>query len=266
MKQGKKPRRSSRLGLLAATVACALMTVGPVSAETSASSDREVRSSKERDKSYSHRRASRGGTGKFYMGREISLFLTYHGIPWLEREDRFETEKPDLVIEALELSPTDVVADVGAGSGYFTFRLGPKVPQGKVLAVDIQKEMLAAIEQRRDASGMSQVVPILGTETDPGLPPSAVDIVLMVDVYHELSHPKEMMAGILQSLKPDGQLVLVEYRGEDRFSSIHPLHKMTQKQIKKEMKAAGLSHVKTLDFLPEQHVMFFQRASAGGSR
>ena len=210
---------------------------------------------------YRFRRPSQGGTGKVYMGREIAQFLTYHGIPWLEREDRVETEKPDLVVGALGLSKTDIVADIGAGSGYFTFRLARQVPEGKVLAVDIQEVMLDAVERRRKATGLTQVETVLGAVDDPGLPVGEVDLVLMVDAYHEFSHPLEMMTGIVRSLKPGGRVVLVEYRGENRFSSIHPLHKMTRKQVRKEMKAVGLTHTKTLSFLPDQHVMFFKSAA-----
>ncbi|MEM1177261.1 MAG: class I SAM-dependent methyltransferase [Acidobacteriota bacterium] len=208
---------------------------------------------------YSSRKPSRGGTGKVYMGREISQYLSYHGIPWLERDDRLESEKPDEVVARLGLKPDDVVADIGAGSGYFTYRLARKVPRGRVLAVDIQPEMLEAIGKRRDSLQLTNIEPVLGRVDDPSLPASEVDLVLMVDAYHEFSYPKEMAEGIVRSLAPAGRVVLVEYRGEDSFSSIHPLHRMTQAQIKREMGAVGLEWQETLDFLPGQHVMFFTR-------
>ncbi|MEO1084353.1 MAG: methyltransferase domain-containing protein [Acidobacteriota bacterium] len=206
---------------------------------------------------YSSKRPSRGGTGKVYMGREIAQYLSHHGIPWLERSDRLESEKPDEVVARLGLEPDDVVADIGAGSGYFTYRLAKLVPKGRVLAVDIQPEMLDAIKQRRADLGLENIETVLGRVDDPALPEGEVDLVLMVDAYHEFSFPREMAEGIVRSLAPGGQVVFVEYRDEDPFSNIHPLHRMSQDQIKREMAAVGLEWRKTLDFLPDQHVMFF---------
>ncbi|MEM1205923.1 MAG: class I SAM-dependent methyltransferase [Acidobacteriota bacterium] len=208
---------------------------------------------------YDRRPPSQGGTGKIYMGREISLTMTWHGIPWLEREDREERELPDRVVEAMALAPGDVVADIGAGSGYFTFRIARRVPEGRVLAVDVQDEMLTALGRRMDEEGLDNVDLILGAIDDPKLPPAEVDAALMVDAYHEFSHPYEMMTRLVEAIRPGGRVILVEYRGEDRDSHIHPLHRMTEAQVRREMAAVGLDWVKTLDFLPDQHMLIFTK-------
>ncbi|MEM8993976.1 MAG: class I SAM-dependent methyltransferase [Acidobacteriota bacterium] len=254
-----RPRRLApailALALAAAAPGCACETAEP--AEPGASG--EVHGGEVHGDVYTTKRPSRGGTGKVYMGREIAQYLSYHGIPWLERGDRLQSEKPDEVVARLGLEPEDVVADIGAGSGYFTYRLARLVPEGRVLAVDIQPEMLDAIKQRRADLGLGNIETVLGRVDDPALPEGEVDLVLMVDAYHEFSFPKEMAEGIVRSLAPGGRVVLVEYRDEDPFSNIHPLHRMSQDQIKREMAAAGLEWRKTLDFLPDQHVMFFTR-------
>ncbi len=193
------------------------------------------------------------------MGREISFVMGYQALDWLERPERQSEEMPDRVVEALGLRPQDVVADVGAGSGYFSFRMAAKVPRGKVLAIDIQPEMLAAIRQRAADSDISNVEPVLGTATDPNLPEATVDLALMVDAYHEFSHPRELMEKIVLALKPGGRVVLVEYRGEDPTIPIKELHKMTEAQARKEMQAVGLRWRETLDFLPQQHILVFEK-------
>ncbi len=209
---------------------------------------------------YSYGPASRDGIGKFYMGREISHVMGYRGMEWLERPEREISEMPEQVVAALDLRPDDVVADIGAGSGYFTFRISPRVPDGRVLAVDVQPEMLAVIEERAEELGMSNVVPVAGTETSPNLPESSVDLALMVDAYHEFSYPHEMMKGLVRALKPGGRVALVEYRGEDPTVPIKELHKMTQAQARREMGVVGLSWRETLDFLPRQHLMIFEKS------
>ena len=206
--------------------------------------------------------ASRDGIGKRYLGREIAKTMTWHGISWLERPERAAREQPDRVIASLDLRPSDVVADLGAGSGYFAFRLAEAVPEGRVLAVDIQPEMLRAIEQRREETGLDHVEPVLGAIDDPNLPAAALDLVLMVDAYHEFSHPHEMMQAIVRALRPGGRVVLVEYRGEDPSVPIKELHKMTEEQARREMAFVGLEHVRTLDFLPDQHVLVFRKPAA----
>ena len=199
------------------------------------------------------------GTGKFYMGREIAQVMGHQGADWLERPERALTETPDRVIKQMKLKPTDVVADIGAGTGYFSFRLNRVVSQGKVYAVDIQPEMLAIIEQRKKTLGVDNVATVLGTETDTKLPAQQVDVVLLVDAYHEFSYPREMMESIVRSLKPGGRVVQVEYRAEDPDVPIKRLHKMSVDQARKEMAASGLVWKETKDFLPQQHFIVYEK-------
>ena len=199
------------------------------------------------------------GTGKFYMGREIALVIGHQGANWLERPERAETETPDEVVKQMRLKPTDVVADIGAGTGYFSFRLSRAVPHGKVYAVDIQPEMLAIIEQRKKSLKADNVVTVLGTETDTTLPAQQVDIVLLVDAYHEFSYPREMMESIVRSLKPGRRVVQIEYRAEDPDVPIKRLHRMSVDQARKEMAAVGLVWQETKDFLPQQHFIVYQK-------
>jgi SAM-dependent methyltransferase len=206
---------------------------------------------------YTYRQPSLDGIGKVYMGREISQVMGHQGAAWLERPTRQAEEQPDLLVRNLPLEPTDVVADIGAGTGYFAFRISPLVPQGKCLAVDIQPEMLAVIRRRMEERGVPNVVPVLGSITDPNLPEAGVDLVLIVDAYHEFSHPREMMEAIVKALKPGGLVVLVEFRGEDPSVRRKPLHKMTQGQARREMAAVGLRWRETRDILPQQHFMIF---------
>lgn len=210
---------------------------------------------------YTQRAGNRDGIGKIYMGREIARTMGHQAARWLERPARAGEEQPDAVVAKLSLKPNDVVADVGAGSGYFTFRMNRIVPQGTVLAIDIQPEMLAIIERRARMQATANVKTILGTVDDPKLPHAAVDVVLMVDAYHEFSHPREMMLGIVAGLKPGGRVVLIEYRGEDPKIPIKRLHKMTESQVKKEMEAVGLQWRETQSFLPQQHFMVFEKPS-----
>jgi ubiquinone/menaquinone biosynthesis C-methylase UbiE len=194
------------------------------------------------------------------MGREIAEVMGPGGIPWLDRTNRDEQEKPALVLKALNLKGGEVVADLGAGSGYFSFRMAPKVGSaGKVLAVEIQDEMLAEIRQRAAAQGITNVEAVRGSETDPHLPANGVDLVLMVDVYHELAYPYEVMMKIREALKPGGRVVFVEYRKEDPAVPIKELHKMSVEQIEKEMKVIGLAHVQTIETLPSQHIVIFKK-------
>jgi SAM-dependent methyltransferase len=210
---------------------------------------------------YTFKTPSRDGIGKIYMGREISFALGHRGIRWLERPERLDEERPDLLVDLLELAPDAVIADIGAGSGYLSFRLRQRVPEGKVIAVDIDRRMLAAVEARSEELGVSNVETVLGTVEDPGLSAASVDAVLMVDAYHEFSHPKEMMEGISRALVPGGLVYLVEYRAEDPRVPMLPLHKMSEEQARREMDAAGLEFVENRPGLPWQHLMVFRKSA-----
>ena len=201
---------------------------------------------------------SRDGIGKRYMGREIAQVMGHQGAGWLERDSRERDERTDLLVAALGLRPTDVVADIGAGTGYFVFRMAPLVPRGKVLAVDIQQEMLDIIAERGTSAG--NVEPVLGSLTDINVAAASVDLILLVDAYHEFSHPREMVRSMVKALKSDGRIALVEYRGEDPAVPIKPLHKMSQAQAKREMEALGLQWLRTDATLPQQHLMFFAKS------
>jgi len=201
------------------------------------------------------------GIGKLYLGREIARVMGHQGAPWLERPEREQEEHPAQVIELIALKPGDVVADIGAGSGYFTRRLAHAVgPNGTVFASDIQPEMLGILTNQLAAASITNVVPVLGSIDDPGLPQGQIDVVLMVDVYHEFSHPYEMMAAICRALKPGGRVVLIEYRGEDPAVPIKNLHKMTEAQVRSEMAVHPLVWERTeSNRLPWQHYLEFRR-------
>jgi ubiquinone/menaquinone biosynthesis C-methylase UbiE len=186
--------------------------------------------------------------------------MGHEGADWLERDDRNQDEGTELLLKELALKPTDRVADLGAGTGYFSFRMARLVPQGEVLAVDIQPEMITELKQRQLKNGLSNVRPTLGTTTNPHLPANSLDLVLIVDAYHEFDHPREMGRAIAHALRPGtGRLALVEYRAEDPNVPIKAIHKMTVAQAKKEMQAVGLRLVAVDEKLPQQHLMFFQR-------
>ena len=208
---------------------------------------------------YSYKEASRDGIGKIYMGREISHVMGHLGASWLERPQRDREEKTSRLVRNLPLQPGDTVADIGAGTGYFSFRMAERVPEGKVLAVDIQQEMLEIIESRKVEGFPANVETILGTKRDPGLPANSINLILLVDAYHEFSWPREMGKAMATALKPGGRLILVEYRGEDPSIPIKRLHKMTQRQARKEMQAIGLEWESNEKFLPQQHFMVFRR-------
>lgn len=199
------------------------------------------------------------GIGKFYQGREIAQVMGHTGALWLERPSREAEEQPSKIITGLNLKPNDVVADIGAGTGYLSFRIAPVIPKGKVLAVDIQPEMLDMIKFLKKETNISNVEPILATVANPNLPPESVDLAIMVDAYHEFEYPLEVMQGIVNALKPGGRVVLVEYRGENPFVMIKALHKMSQKQAIKEMQAVGLLWRETKNLLPQQHLMVFEK-------
>jgi ubiquinone/menaquinone biosynthesis C-methylase UbiE len=211
---------------------------------------------------YNQGPASPDGTGKFFMGREISLVMGHEGIDWLERNNRDSEESPSRAVEALALKPTDVVADIGAGSGYYAFRIAPLVPQGLVVAVDIQPEMLTFLKKRAVELGVNNVEPHLGAVDGAKLPPHSIDLALMVDAYHEFSHPREMLESLMSALRPGGRVVLLEFRAEDPAVPIKPLHKMTERQIRLELESVGFRWLATHDFLPWQHMVVFEKPPA----
>lgn len=210
---------------------------------------------------YETGRKTRDGIGKYYFGREIAQVMGHQGASWLERPEREEEERTDLLVEALALKPGEVVADVGAGSGYFSWRMARKVGKdGTVYAVEIQQEFLDMLMTNMRKRRVGDIVePVLGTVQDPKLPEGAVDTILLVDVYHEFDYPYEMARAMVKALKPGGRLVLVEYRGEDPAVPIKPLHKMTVAQVKKEMSVQAVTFEKTIDVLPRQHIIVFRK-------
>lgn len=235
--------------MLPRTVLCFFVCLSPLLAQ----SEKPVR--------YTYNREhDPNGIGKFYMGREIARVMGHLGAGWLERPERDREEQPRKLMEAIELKPGDVVADVGAGTGYFSFRMAKKVgPKGKVLAVDIQPEMLNIIRARMKKRKVTNIEPVRGAIADPKLPKGKVDLILMVDVYHEFSQPYEMTVEMIKALKPGGRLVFVEYRKEDPKVPIKEVHKMSKKQVIKEMSVHPVKYVKTIDVLPRQHIIIFQK-------
>jgi precorrin-6B methylase 2 len=210
---------------------------------------------------YETRRATRDGIGKIYFGREIAQVMGHQGAAWLERPERETEERTDLLLEALALKPGEIVADIGAGTGYFSWRMAQRVrPNGKIYAVEIQQEMLDLLMANMKKRGVDALVqPVLGTVQDPKLPDASTDTILLVDVYHEFDFPYEMTRAMIKALKPGGRLVLVEYRGEDPDVPIKPLHKLTVAQVKKEMSIHPVKFEQTLTMLPQQHIIVFRK-------
>jgi precorrin-6B methylase 2 len=210
---------------------------------------------------YTYRQHSEGGIGKIYISREIGQVMGSDGVTWLERKDREKEENSNLAIDKMELSPSSVVADVGAGTGYYTFKISHRVPQGKVYAVEIQDQMIQYLSERKQELGSANVEVIKGDVKSPHLPDSSIDLALMVDVYHELEYPKEMMQNISKALKTNGKLLLLEYRAEDTTIPIKPLHKMSVSQVNKEMVANGFKLTYDGEFLPIQHFLLYQKVT-----
>jgi precorrin-6B methylase 2 len=200
------------------------------------------------------------GIGKFYLGREIAHVMGPGGVPWLERRERETEERPQLMIDALQIKPGQTIADLGAGSGYYSFRIAPLVGErGSVLAIDVEPRMLRIITERAKRAGVANVTTVLSTPSDPNLEPNSVDLLFMVDVYHELEFPFEMMTKVREALKPGGRVALIEYKAEDPAVMIKPVHKMTERQIIRELTAAGFRHQKTIRSLPLQHLVLFEK-------
>ena len=209
---------------------------------------------------YSPVPASADGIGKRYMGREIAGVMGWQGAAWLERQEREREERTDLLVRALQLRPGMVVADIGAGTGYLARRMAPAVmPGGRVLAVDVQPQMVRMLQDTVRQSGLTQIEPLLGADDDVKLPAASVDLALMVDVYHELAWPHEVLASIVRALKPGALLVFVEYRAEDPTVPIKALHKMSEAQIKREAGVHPLDWVRTVGTLPWQHLVVFRK-------
>ena len=204
--------------------------------------------------------ASADGIGKIHQGREIAQVMSFHGAQWLERTERADEERPDLVLSALDLKPGMTVADIGAGTGYYAWRMARSVgTSGIVYAVDIQPEMIKLLERQVARRGTANVKTVLGTLTDPRLPASTLDLALMVDVYHEFEFPYEMLEAITRALKPGGQLVFVEFRGGDPTVPIKPLHTMTEVQVRREAALHPLEWIRTVTGLPWQHIIVFRK-------
>ena len=194
------------------------------------------------------------------MDREISGVMGWQGAAWLERDQREREERTDLLLDALALKPGMVIADIGAGTGYLSRRMAPLVmPGGKIIALDVQPEMVEFLHTAVKRSGLSQIEVKLGTVDDIKLPKNSIDMAIMVDVYHELAYPYEVMSSIMQALKPRGRIVFVEYKAEDVRVPIKPLHKMSEAQIKREASIFSLEWERTVSTLPWQHVVIFRK-------
>jgi ubiquinone/menaquinone biosynthesis C-methylase UbiE len=208
---------------------------------------------------YKIRAGDPNGINKWYMGRQIAHVMSHFGIDWLEREEREMEENTSLLLKNLAVKPGMVVADIGAGSGYHSALLSKMVGTGKVFAVDVEPEMIAYLNARIKQEKLSRIVPVLSTEQKVSLPENTIDMMLLVDVYHEFSFPYEMALSMRAALKPGGKLVLVEFRAEDPTVPIKAIHKMSETQAIKEFKAAGFAFDKNIDNLPWQHCMVFTK-------
>jgi ubiquinone/menaquinone biosynthesis C-methylase UbiE len=193
-------------------------------------------------------------------GRRYAQTMSYLGADWLDRSERVQEEEPDIALDAIKLAPGSTVADVGAGSGYMTVKMAHRVgPTGKVYANDIQPQMLSMLRQRLDREKIANVELVLGTYDDPKLPANTIDLILMVDVYHEFSEPQKMLRRMRESLKPGGRIVLLEYRKEDPSIPIRPDHKMSVAEAKMEVEAEGFTLANVDERLPRQHILIFTK-------
>jgi protein-L-isoaspartate O-methyltransferase len=207
-------------------------------------------------------RARRDPPG-FYMGRPIADVMSWEGADWLFRETRIEEEQPEAMLNALKIPRGATVADVGAGAGYHSIRLARKVgPKGTVYATDVQPQMLRMLRENARSARVPNIKPVRCTQAETGLPEGQVDLVLMVDVYHEAADPDALLQGLMKALKPGGRLVLVEFRGEDPEVPIKPEHKMTLKQVRLELEPQGFLFKESFEFLPWQHIIVFEKPAA----
>jgi ubiquinone/menaquinone biosynthesis C-methylase UbiE len=200
------------------------------------------------------------GIGRRYMGREIAQVMGWQGAAWLEREEREREERTDLLLTELQLEPGMTVADIGAGTGYIARRMARLVgPKGIVEAVDVQPQMIRIMKRLARKEGLSQIRPVLGAVDDVKLAPASIDVAIMVDVYHELEKPYEVLSSIVRALKPGGRVVFVEYRAEDPNVPIKPLHKMSVEQVQKEAAALPVEFERVAEPLPWQHIIVFRK-------
>jgi ubiquinone/menaquinone biosynthesis C-methylase UbiE len=211
------------------------------------------------DSIYTYKTASEGGIGKFYYGREIAHIMDFSGSAWLDRNSRQLEENSDLAVSKMPINENSVVADIGAGTGYYTFKIYNRVIKGKIYAEEIQDDAVNYLKNKAGQLAAMNVIVVKGSEKSPGLPENSIDLALMVDVYHELNYPHEMLQNIRKSLKPKGKLLLLEYKAEDPKVDIKPLHKMTVKQATKELSANGFHLVEDGEFLPIQHYLLFEK-------
>ena len=212
-----------------------------------------------KDTIYTYKTATADGKGKYYKGREIAQVMSFEGADWLERSSRPQEENTDLAVSKLPVTKNSVVADIGAGTGYYTFRIAAKVPQGKIYAVEIQNDAIKYLQDKSKKLQHNNVVVVKGGEQSPNLPENTIDLAMMVDVYHELYYPHEMLQAIRRSLKPNGKLLLLEYRAEDPKVPIKALHKMSVVQVEKELSANGFHLVQDGEFLRIQHFLVFEK-------
>jgi len=211
------------------------------------------------DSAYTYLTATTDGIGKFYQGREIAHVMDATGGDWLERDTRSEEENTNQAIEKITLPANGVVADIGAGTGYYSFKLAAKVPRGKVYAVEVQDEFISYLKNKKRTLNDSVVQVIKGSSISPNLPDNSVDLAIMVDVYHELEYPQEMLRAICKALKSNGKILLIEYRGEDPAIPIKALHKTTVAQLDKELGANGFKLNYRGEFLPIQHFLLYEK-------
>jgi len=210
---------------------------------------------------YIFRKPTADGTGKFYIGREIAQVMGASGAEWLERPERQNEENTALAIINMKLKPDAVVADIGAGTGYYSFRIASRVPRGKVYAVELQQELIDYLNKKKKETAAKNVEVVKGDTLQISLPDNSLDLAIMVDVYHELAWPGEILQSISKCLKPEGRILLIEYRGEDHAVPIKLLHKTTVAQLSREMKINGFVLEQKGDFLPIQHFLVFRKES-----
>ena len=208
---------------------------------------------------YTTKAGDPNGIKKWYMGRQIAHVMSHYGIDWLERQEREMEENTTQLLKNLAVKPGMIIADIGAGSGYHSTLLSKMVGNGKVYAVDVEPEMIAYLNDRITLEGIKNIIPVLSTEQKVSLPSNSIDLMLLVDVYHEFSYPYEMALSMLDALKPGGKLVLVEFRSEDPMVPIKTIHKMSEAQAVKELKAAGFNFEKNISNLPWQHCLIFRK-------